>query len=190
MSRVFVVALNTPRDIKHAHEFIRDHAKEGRPTVAVIDECDELIMGRGTSSVKLDKGGAFQPVLSDDEDSSDSDSDSSDDEEHIQRVAKSEMLFRVLIQPSALLVLVTATHLATYAKQISFFDMSKPATFLRARKSQEYAGVSQMRLPPGLRYDTSMFFVVHLLTCSLFNIDLPYPAYLSMCTGTFISPPF
>lgn len=167
MSRVFVAALNTPRDINQAHEFIRDHAGDGRPTVAIIDECDELIMGRGRSSIKVNKEGTFLPELSDSEESSESDSYSSDEDEHFERVAKSEMLFRLLIQPSSLLILVTATHLATYAKQISFFDLSKPATFLRARKSEEYVGVLQMTVPEGLRYG-------HILVSN-------YSGYLLVC---------
>jgi len=159
MSRVFVAALNTPKDIEHAHEFIRDHAQDGRPTVAIIDECDELIMGRGSSSVKVDRGGTFQPVQSDDGESSESDCYSSDDDERFENVAKSEMFFRMFIQPSSLLILVTATHLATYAKQISFFDLSKPAAFLRARKSEEYVGISKMKVPDGLRYGRYLLLI-------------------------------
>lgn len=180
MSRVFVAALNTPRDINQAHEFIRDHAGDGRPTVAIIDECDELIMGRGSSSIKVNKEGTFLPELSDSEESSESDSYSSDEDEHFERVAKSEMLFRLLIQPSSLLILVTATHLATYAKQISFFDLSKPATFLRARKSEEYVGILQMTVPEGLRYGHSFrsyFFHILCFACMPI-IFMLIPSYL------------
>ena len=120
-NKILVCALNTPGDIERAHEFMTSHAADGRPTISIVDECDELTMGKGYSTVRVPAGPEEEE---EDEDEEDDECTGEGEDGHTthERVAKSEMLMRYLIQPRSLIFLVTATHFGTYAKNIGWWE--------------------------------------------------------------------
>ena len=51
---IMVAALTSQKDIKEVRRFIDDHRNWGRKPIAILDECDELCMGMGQSTVHID----------------------------------------------------------------------------------------------------------------------------------------
>jgi len=150
--RIFIFSITSPADMRKAHVFVTNRAKDSQRTVVIIDECDELVMGQGKTSLSTRDETCHSEDCSEEEDEDDEDKGLTDH----QKVAKSEALFRHFIQPTCLCFLVTATHLAAYAKGmsrevkkqkiegISFYLMNKKAVFIRVRKAESYAGVEDM----------------------------------------------
>lgn len=165
-AHIMIFAITTPTDIKKARGFVNDHMQQGRRTIVILDECDELTMGKGRSKMQHDINvfshfDGDPPSDSDDSsnsnDSDDSDliydheddGDSRDRKTWLKDVAESEKLIAELLQPKCLLVLVTATFSACYLKYVGFFRKDEEMVTIRIRDSPGYAGVMDMEVPYG-----------------------------------------
>ena len=135
--RILVCAATNPADITKAGDFIRSNLERGILTVSFVDECDELVMGkpsRNAQSVEyseMSDGVEVQVTVTD--------------------LAMSEKRFREVVQPYSMLFLITATYSGIHLKDAKFYIDDEPAVFIRVRKSEQYAGVANIKCPPRWR---------------------------------------
>ena len=109
--------------------------------MSFVDECDELVMGKPSRNgqqivcSEISDGVEVQVTFSD--------------------LAKSEKLFREVVQPYSMLFLITATYSGIHLKDAKFYIDNEPAVFIRVRKSEQYAGVANIRCRWHLPEDTN-----------------------------------
>ena len=134
---IFIFSTTTPIDYEKAYKFIGDGALRKRLTVAIIDECDEVTMGKGKNSLKTTK---HEDEYEDDDEYEDEDDDEyedddeHDDSEHYTRVAKSEAYLRHLISPTCLLFFISGTLSSCYTKKLPHYIEEEVAPFFRIIK--------------------------------------------------------
>ena len=166
VAHVMIFAITSPTDYDKAAAFVQAHAQQGRRTIVILDECDELVMGKGRSTVEQNASLYATPDRRHDQGAEphegDSDSDSSatqpdddDDDDgrdvmqRVYDVAESEKRFKERLQPKCFIILVTATFAACWLKTVGFFKEHEILQTLRIRESPGYAGVLDMEIPEG-----------------------------------------
>lgn len=127
--RVFVCALVSPMDIVKAHKFIKERKRIGTPVLSLVDEVDVLTMGRGRHALTVSGGSADGPC-----------------DTAVDSIAKSEVMFRCLVQPYSLQFLITATQSPVMVKELGWFLGAEKMRVVYLPRNPSYRGIESLAI--------------------------------------------
>jgi len=168
---VLVAALTNHKDLEKAVNFIEAHRRSGRQVVAIMDEADEIVMGKGSSWTTLDprhepdnserylpdndseveiEDGRYDDDMGSTNDSDDDDSDEQGGPRQRKvEVAKARKCFQEKIVPSAHLFMVTATVSGLLVDPLSFFCLEQQTLVLLVEMNDNYIGIGKFVILEG-----------------------------------------
>jgi hypothetical protein len=160
---IYVGALTSYADLDKVAMFAKDQKLSNRGVVCIVDECDEIVMGRGSSSMfvnprfnannyteYLTAGAGEDAGDGENVDEGAGDEEDEEDEEgNRMAVAKARKCFKEEVVPHVKLFMVTATVSGILVDPLGVFRMDLPTRVLLVNISPNYIGISNFTIPEG-----------------------------------------
>jgi len=166
MGHIFVAALGTVGDLRKVGDFIDENKRDGRLTVTLVDECDELTQGKGHNSVDVElryDQSSYQHFITPSQRGEDDEDapyiDARNDPRAANRkviktnIASASKIFRERVHRHSQVFACSATLSGYIMNPIGVFDNTKVTRIFKVFPKGGFTGIERFVVPPGCAMD-------------------------------------
>jgi len=162
MGHIFVAALGTVGDLRKVGDFINENKRDGRLTVTLVDECDELTQGKGHNSVDVElryDQSSYQRFITPSQRGEDDEDapyiDARNDPRAANRkviktnIASASKIFRERVHKHSQVFACSATLSGYIMNPIGVFDNTKVTRIFKVFPKGGFTGIERFEVPEG-----------------------------------------
>ena len=162
MGHIFVAALGTVGDLRKVGDFINENKRDGRLTVTLVDECDELTQGKGHNSVDVElrcDQSSYQHFITPSQRGEDDEDapyiDARNDPRAANRkiiktnIASASKIFRERVHKHSQVFACSATLSGYIMNPIGVFDNTKVTRIFKVFPKAGFTGIERFEVPEG-----------------------------------------